>query len=62
MVEYPHHQVRAVTHHNISAADIETTIAAVADSLRATSRRPLDAGGMSAAPTRPVPTPEPVTA
>ena len=62
MVEYPHGQVRAVTHHNISAADIETTIAVVADSLRATSRRPLDAGGMSAAPTRPVPTPEPVTA
>jgi threonine aldolase len=61
MVEYPHDQVRAVTHHDISAADIETTIAAVADSLRATSPRPLDAGAMSAG-VRPAPTPEPVTA
>jgi threonine aldolase len=62
MVEYPHDQVRAVTHHNVSAADIETTIAAVADSLRATRPRPLGAGAMSAAPARPAPTPEPVTA
>ena len=29
MVEYPHGQVRAVTHHGISADDIETTIVAV---------------------------------
>ena len=28
MVEYPHDQVRAVTHYGVSAADIETTIAA----------------------------------
>ncbi len=35
MVEYPHGQVRAVTHYGITAADIQTTIdatrAALAD-------------------------------
>ena len=36
MVEYPHGQVRAVTHHGIDAADIETTLAAVAAVLRET--------------------------
>jgi threonine aldolase len=28
MTEYPHGQVRAVTHHGITAADIQTTLAA----------------------------------
>ncbi len=37
MVEYPHGQVRAVTHHGIDAADIETTLAAVAAVLRETA-------------------------
>jgi threonine aldolase len=36
MVEYPHGQVRAVTHHGIEAADIETTIGAVAAALAET--------------------------
>jgi threonine aldolase len=36
MVEYPHGQVRAVTHHGIEAADIETTIEAVATALAET--------------------------
>jgi threonine aldolase len=40
MVEYPHGQVRAVTHHGVSAADIETTIAATRDVLDETSARP----------------------
>jgi threonine aldolase len=53
MVEYPHGQVRAVTHHDISAADIDTTIDAVAASLRETASRPLDEGAMSAAPAWP---------
>ncbi len=38
MVEYPHGQVRAVTHHGISAADIETTIQATRTALAETSR------------------------
>jgi threonine aldolase len=29
MVEYPHGQIRAATHHGISAADIDTTVGAV---------------------------------
>ncbi len=37
MVEYPHGQVRAVTHHGVDAADIETTLAAVALALRETA-------------------------
>jgi hypothetical protein len=28
MTEYPHGQVRAVTHHGITAADIDATLAA----------------------------------
>lgn len=43
MVGYPHLQVRAVPHYGVTAADIETTIAAVAGALRDTVRRP--AGG-----------------
>jgi threonine aldolase len=37
MTPYPHGQVRAVTHYGIEEADIETTIAAVADALHQTS-------------------------
>ena len=37
MVEYPHGQVRAVTHHGIAASDIETTLQAVAAVLRETA-------------------------
>ena len=37
MVDYPHDQVRAVTHHDVSAADIERTIAATAEALRVTA-------------------------
>ena len=36
MVEYPHGQVRAVTHYGVTAADIETTIAATRDALAET--------------------------
>ncbi|MFL5757484.1 MAG: beta-eliminating lyase-related protein, partial [Chloroflexota bacterium] len=38
MVEYPHGQVRAVTHHGVTRSDIDTVIAAAADALRDTSR------------------------
>jgi len=38
MVEYPHGQVRAVTHHGVTSSDIDTVIAAAADALRDTSR------------------------
>ncbi len=37
MVEYPHGQVRAVTHYGIEADDIETTLAAVGAALRETA-------------------------
>jgi threonine aldolase len=33
MVEYPHGQVRAVTHHDVTASDIETVLTAVAAAL-----------------------------
>jgi threonine aldolase len=36
MVEYPHGQVRAVTHHDIAAADIDTVIAATREALAET--------------------------
>ncbi len=39
MVEYPHGQVRAVTHHGITSADIDRTIAAAGQALAATGRR-----------------------
>ena len=39
MVEYPHGQVRAVTHHGISATDVEATIAATAAALAETPHR-----------------------
>jgi threonine aldolase len=44
MVEYPHGQVRAVTHYGVTAADIEATIAATQAALAATSPRPVAAG------------------
>jgi threonine aldolase len=37
MVEYPHGQVRAVTHYGVTSADIETVIAATHDALADTS-------------------------
>jgi threonine aldolase len=40
MVEYPHGQVRAVTHLGITAADIDAAIAATAESLAETAPRP----------------------
>ena len=40
MVEYPHGQVRAATHYGVTAADIDTTIAAVRAVLSDTSPRP----------------------
>jgi len=39
MVEYPHGQVRAVTHYGVTAADIETTIEATRAALAETSPR-----------------------
>jgi threonine aldolase len=39
MVEYPHGQVRAVTHHDITGSDIEATISAVGSALASTTRR-----------------------
>jgi threonine aldolase len=41
MVEYPHGQVRAVTHYGVTADDIETTIAATRAALAETDRRPV---------------------
>jgi threonine aldolase len=37
MVAYPHGQIRAATHYGVSAADIETTIAATRAALKETS-------------------------
>jgi threonine aldolase len=37
MVEYPHGQIRAVTHHGIIAADIDRTIEAASEALRETA-------------------------
>jgi threonine aldolase len=41
MVEYPHGQVRAVTHYGVTADDIETTIAATRAALAETTTRPV---------------------
>jgi threonine aldolase len=41
MVEYPHGQVRAMTHYGVTAEDIETTIAAVRAALAETDPRPV---------------------
>jgi threonine aldolase len=48
MVEYPHGQVRAVTHYGVTAADIETTIAATRAALTETSPRPATSGPLVA--------------
>ncbi len=48
MVEYPHGQVRAVTHYGVSADDIETTIAATRAALAETSPRPVPSGPLVA--------------
>ena len=37
MVEFPHGQVRAVTHYGVTAADIETTIEATRAALAETA-------------------------
>ncbi len=43
MVEYPHDQVRAVTHYGVTATDIDETLSAVAGALASTPpRRPSD--------------------
>jgi threonine aldolase len=41
MVEYPHGQVRAVTHYGVAAVDIESTIAATHAALAETDPRPV---------------------
>jgi threonine aldolase len=48
MVEYPHGQVRAVTHYGVTAHDIETTIAATRAALAETSARPATPGPLVA--------------
>jgi threonine aldolase len=42
MIDFPHGQVRAVTHHDVSSADIETTIEATRAALADTMVRPLE--------------------
>ena len=48
MEEYAHGQIRAATHHDVSATDIETTLAAVsaalADTVGRSSAAPIAAG------------------
>jgi threonine aldolase len=48
MVEYPHGQVRAVTHYGVTALDIETTIAATRAALAETSPQPVTSGSLVA--------------
>jgi len=48
MVEYSHGQVRAVTHHGITAEDIETTIEATRAALAETSARSVASGSLVA--------------
>lgn len=48
MVEYPHGQVRAVTHHGVTAEDIEMTIAATRAALAETDPRPAASGPLVA--------------
>jgi threonine aldolase len=52
LVGYPHNQVRAVPHYGTTAADIETSIDAIAAALRDTLRRP---AGTTASPAGGVP-------
>lgn len=40
MIDFPHGQVRAVTHHGVTPADIDATIAATAEALAETAARP----------------------
>ena len=49
MVEYPHGQVRAVTHYGIGRAEVETTIAATRDALAETA--PASASGAASTDT-----------
>jgi hypothetical protein len=44
MVEYPHGQVRAVTHYGVTASDIEIVIAATRNALAETSPVKVPAG------------------
>ena len=48
MVEYPHGQVRAVTHYGVTSADIDTTIKATRAALAATSRSSVASGQVPA--------------
>lgn len=48
MLEYPHGQVRAVTHYGVTAADVETTILAVRAALHETSPRSVSSGSLVA--------------
>jgi threonine aldolase len=50
MVEYPHGQIRAVTHHGITATDIEATLAAVRAGLDETSGTRPDVRSAEAVP------------
>jgi threonine aldolase len=52
MVEYPHGQIRAVTHHGITSADVDATVVATAEVLAATARRPLDLSPATQGPAR----------
>ncbi len=49
LVEYPHGQVRAVTHYGVTAADIETTIAATRAALAETRPVPTQSGAVAGA-------------
>jgi threonine aldolase len=49
MVPYANGQIRAVTHHGITAADIDDVVAAVAEALRETAPRPAGEPATSAA-------------
>jgi threonine aldolase len=46
MVEYPHGQVRAVTHYGVTAADTEAAITATRTALAETVHRPVPAGSL----------------
>ena len=48
MVEYPHGQVRAVTHYGVTAADIDTTIVATRAALAETSPVPVASAAVRA--------------
>ena len=50
MVEYAHDQVRAVTHHDVTAGDIDTVIAATREALADTVHPPFRAPARSGSP------------